>query len=79
MKVELIGKDRRQTGNKSWPWDAKGVIGSKMAATALELKSIIQRDMGSQSIVEANRLCNAIINDAERVEGLENVILIRGA
>lgn len=63
---------------KKWPLNAEGVIGSKMANYAIELKGLVQRDMASRTIEEANRLCDAIISEAERVEEMENAVLIGG-
>lgn len=80
MKLEIIPDDtRRQTGNQAWPRNAQGIIGSKIAGQALALKGLIQRDMASRTIEEANRLCDAIITTAEQVETLEHAPLIGGA
>jgi hypothetical protein len=70
---------RRQTGNRAWPKDAQGVIGRDIANTAVALKGLIQRSMNTGDVEEANRLCNSIIDDAQRVEGLEGAAGIGGS
>ncbi|MBC17116.1 MAG: hypothetical protein CL942_08695 [Desulfovibrio sp.] len=76
--IQDMNDTRRQTQNQAWPWNAQGLIGSKIAGQALALKGLIQRDMASRTIEEANRICDAIITTAEQVENLEHAPLIGG-
>ena len=81
MKITpVFDKDnRRQTGNASWPMNAEGVLGKDIASSAIALKGIIQRGMAAESVEEANRLCDAIIANAESVDGLEQTANLGGA
>jgi hypothetical protein len=75
----ITGSDtRRQTGNQAWPLNADGNIGRRIARLALDLKGLLQRDMASRTVTDANRLCDDIIAEAERVEGLETVAAFGG-
>ncbi|NDV21017.1 hypothetical protein GO013_16540 [Pseudodesulfovibrio sp. JC047] len=81
MELEIIGTtpgSRRQTGNKAWPNTAKGLISGKIVGKAIELKALIQRGMDVNSIEHANRLCDALIYDAETVDMLEKAPLVGG-
>jgi len=62
---------RRQTGNKAWT-PPSGYISGKIAHKALALKGMIQRDMGINSVEMANRICDALLADADTVANLEN-------
>lgn len=81
MKIIIDEKSRetrRQTGNRPWPDTPKGVISGKIVRKALDLKGLIQRGMDSRTIEEANRVCDALIFDAETVAMLENAPLTGG-
>ena len=67
----------RQTGNTGWT-PPTGPISKDVFQAATELKSLIQRDMGIRTIEEANRICNSILGDSERIAELENVKVLGG-
>lgn len=79
MKIEILSSNdtRRQTGNQAWI-APNGYVSGKIARKALDLKGLIQRDMGINSIEMANRLCDALIADAETVAVLETAPLEGG-
>ncbi len=69
-----INETRRQTGNQAWPVDT--LSSCKIMSATIELKGLIQRDMGSQGVERANHLCNIIIGEIEPVRGLETAVPI---
>lgn len=73
MKLTILSdsETRRQTGNKAWT-PPSGYISGKIAHKALALKGMIQRDMGINSIEMANRICDALLADADTVATLES-------
>lgn len=79
MQIEICNdkETRRQTGNNGWSMPT-GPVSRKIAARALELKGLIQRDMATQSVELANAICNRIIEDTEDVAVLETAPLIGG-
>lgn len=80
MKMEILEskETRRQTGNNPWPTTPTGYVSGKIVGKALELKALIQRGMDCRNIEEANRVCDALIHDAETVAMLEQAPLTGG-
>ncbi|MBI9081731.1 MAG: hypothetical protein JEY79_18570 [Pseudodesulfovibrio sp.] len=67
----------RRTRNIGWTVP-NGPISKDVFQTVTELKSLIQRNMGSRTIEEANRLCDSILSNAEHIAGLENAKMLGG-
>lgn len=67
----------RQTRDTGWT-PPNGPISKDVFQSATELKSLIQRDMGTRTIEEANRICDSILGDSERIAELENAKVLGG-
>jgi hypothetical protein len=65
-----MSETARATGNGGW-CRPEGPISKKIAAVSLELKSLVQRNMGAEAVERATNLCNSLLAESERVAELE--------
>ena len=83
MKIEILpggkgnNETKRTTGNQGWTAPS-GYISGKIVHKTLALKSLIQRDMSVEFIDQANRICDALLADADTVACLETAPLEGG-
>jgi hypothetical protein len=79
MKIEILPdkETKRCTGNVGWS-APDGYVSGKIVDKALALKCIIRRDMPADSVEMANRICNALLADADTVALLETAPLEGG-
>jgi hypothetical protein len=72
-----MAETARQTKDIGWT-PPIGPISKDVFQAVTELKSLIQRDMETRTIEEANRLCDSILGDSERIFELEKTKMLGG-